>query len=105
MKNQNSTISELEKTLQEIGDKIELLIKQGADAGADVKEDIEEKIKDLKNNKTTLEAELKKGKDLVMREYRERSQDFKPKLEESKGLLKDGLRQIGLAIKTLIAKR
>lgn len=105
MKNQNSAIGDIEKTLQEIGDKIEVLIKQGADAGSDVKEDIEAKIKDLKSNKTTLEAELRKGKDLLKREYEERTKDFKPKLEESKVLLKEGLKQIGQAVLTLFAKK
>jgi len=105
MGNQNSATGDIEKTLREIGDKIEELVKKGADAGIEAKEDIEAKIKELRENKTTLEAELKKGKELLEREFKERTNGFKPKLEESKGFLKEGLRQIGLAIKTLISKR
>lgn len=105
MDKQNSTTQDIEKTLREIGDKIEVLVKKGAEAGLEVKKDVEVKIQELKDNKTTLEKELKKGKALVEREYRERSEDFKPKFEESKSLLIDGLKQIGKAIQTLIAKK
>ncbi|PZX52613.1 hypothetical protein [Algoriphagus chordae] len=105
MEEKKSTTQDIEKVLQEIGDKIEELVKKGADAGMDAKEDIEKKIKDLKENKTTLEAEFKKGKDILEREFKERSEDFKPKLEESKGLFKEGLKQIGLAFKALFGKK
>jgi hypothetical protein len=80
-------------------------VQKGADAGLDVKDEIEKKIKDLKENKTTLEAEFKKGRDILEREFKERTDDIKPNLEESKGLFKDGLKQIGLAFKALFAKK
>ncbi|SFU03093.1 hypothetical protein SAMN04489724_3454 [Algoriphagus locisalis] len=105
MEEKKSTTQDIEKVLKEIGDKIEELVKKGAEAGSDAKEDIERKIQDLKDNKTTLEAEFKKGKEILEREFRERTDDFKPKLEESKGFLKEGLKQIGLAIKTLLGKK
>jgi phosphosulfolactate synthase (CoM biosynthesis protein A) len=105
MDNKKSATQDIEKTLREIGDKIEELVKKGAEAGLEVKKEVEEKIQELKDNKTTLEKELKKGKAMVEREYRERSEDFKPKFEESKGLFLDGLKQIAKAIQTLLAKK
>tara|TARA_R110002020_G_C15809553_1_gene732019 strand:+ start:235 stop:558 length:324 start_codon:yes stop_codon:yes gene_type:complete len=105
MEEKKSTTQDIEKVLKEIGDKIEELVKKGADAGLDAKEDIEKKIQELKDNKTTLEAEFKKGKEILEREFKERTEDFKPKLEESKGFLKEGLKQIGLAIRTLFGKK
>lgn len=105
MEEKKSTTQDIEKVLKEIGDKIEELVKKGADAGLDAKEDIEQKIKDLKENKTTLEAEFRKGKEILEREYHERKEDFKPKFEESKGFFKEGLKQIGLAFKALLSKK
>ena len=105
MSEKKSTTQDIEKVLKEIGEKIEELVKKGAEAGLDAKDEIEKKIKDLKENKTTLEAEFKKGKEILEREYRERTEEMKPNLEESKGLFKDGLRQIGLAFKALFAKK
>lgn len=105
MADKNSSIKDIEKVLQEIGDKIEDLVKKGADAGAEVKEDIEKKIKDLKENKTTLEAELKKGKDLLEKEFKERKEEFEPKIKESKGFLKEAFNQLGLAFKALFGNK
>lgn len=104
MEEKKSTTQDIEKVLKEIGDKIEELVKKGADAGSDAKDEIEKKIKDLKENKTTLEAEFKKGKEILEREFKERTDDIKPKLEVSKGFLKEGLKQIGLAFKALFGK-
>jgi ElaB/YqjD/DUF883 family membrane-anchored ribosome-binding protein len=105
MEEKKSTTQDIEKVLNEIGDKIEELVKKGAEAGSDAKDEIEKKINDLKENKTTLEAEFKKGKEILEREFKERTDDFKPKLEESKGLFKEGLKQIGLAFKALFANK
>lgn len=105
MEEKKSTTQDIEKVLKEIGDKIEELVKKGAEAGLDAKDEIEQKIKDLKENKTTLEAEFRKGKEILEREFNERKDDLKPKLEESKGLFKEGLKQIALAFKTLFRKK
>lgn len=105
MAEKKSTTQDIEKVLKEIGDKIEELVKKGAEAGTDAKEEIDKKIKDLKENKTSLEAEFKKGKEILEREFKERTDDFKPKLEESKGLFKEGIKQIGLALKALFGKK
>ncbi|PZX59717.1 hypothetical protein LV84_00926 [Algoriphagus ratkowskyi] len=105
MTEKKSTTQDIEKVLKEIGDKIEELVKKGADAGMDAKDEIEKKIKDLKDNKTTLEAEFKKGKEILEKEFKERTDDFKPNFQESKGLFKDGLKQIALAFQALFAKK
>lgn len=105
MEDKKSTLGDIEKVLGEIGDKIEELVKKGADAGSEVKEDIEKKIKELKENKTTLEAELKKGKELLEKEFKERKEEFEPKLEESKGFFKEGIKQFGKALKALFGKK
>lgn len=105
MENNKSTTQEIEEVLLEIGGKIEELIRKGAEAGADVKEEIEKKIKDLKENKTSLEEELQKGKELLEREFKEKRDQFEPKLEESKGFAKEGLRQFGLALKAIFGSK
>lgn len=105
MGNKKSTTKEIEAVLTEIGSKIEELIKKGAEAGSDVKEDIEQKIKDLKENKTSLEEELRKGKEMLEREFKEKKEELEPKIRESKGFLKEGFRQIGLGIQALFGKK
>lgn len=105
MEEQKSRAKDIESILKEIGDKIEELVKKGAEAGMDVKEDIEKKIQELKENKTTLEEELKKGKAILEREFKERKEDIEPKLKESKGFLKEGIKQFGLALKALFGKK
>jgi replicative DNA helicase len=105
MEEHQSKLKDIEKVLKEIGDKIEELVKKGADAGMDVKDEVEKKIQELKDNKTTLEAELKKGRDLLEREFKERKEDIEPKLKESKGFLLEGLKQFGLAFKALFGKK
>ena len=105
MAKKKSTTQDIEQVLKEIGDKIEELVKKGAEAGSDAKDEIEKKIKELKEDKTSLEAEFKKGKEILEREIKERSDNFKPKLEESKGFFIDGLKQIALAFKALFGKK
>lgn len=105
MEEHQSKAKDIEKVLKEIGDKIEELVKKGADAGMDVKDEIEKKIQELKDNKTTLEAEFKKGRDLLERELRERKEDIEPKLKESRFFLMEGFKQFGLAIKALFDKK
>lgn len=105
MEKQKSGIQDIEKTLQEVGKKIEELIAKGAEAGSDVKEEIEKKIADLKENKTSLEDELRKGKEMLEREFKEKKEEMEPRLKESKGFFLEGFRQIGLAFKSLFAKK
>jgi predicted nuclease with TOPRIM domain len=105
MKNKKSTTQDIEDVLQEIGNKIEALIQKGAEAGADVREEIEQKIKDLKDNKTSLEEELRKGKEMLEREFQEKKEELEPRIQESKGFMKEGFKQIFLGIKALFGKK
>lgn len=104
MEKKKTTTEEIEEVLQEIGKKIEELVEKGKEAGVDVKEEIEKKIKDLKENKTSLEEELKKAKELLKKEYEEKKEEIEPRLKESKGFVLEGLRQLGLAFKSLFGK-
>ena len=105
MEEEKSKSKEIELVLKEIGDKIEELIRKGADAGMDVKEEVEKKIQELKDNKTTLEEELKKGKALLEKEFRDRKEQIDPKLHESKEFFNEGMKQFGLAIKALLGTK
>lgn len=105
MEEKKSTAQDIENVLREIGEKLEELVKKGAEAGLEAKEEIEKKIQDLKENKTTLEEEFRKGKDILEREFQEKKTEFEPKYQESKGFFKEGLRQLGLAFKTLFGNK
>lgn len=105
MEDQRSGISDIEKTLQEVGKKIEELIAKGTEAGGEVKEEIEKKISELRENKTTLEEELKKGKEMLEREFKEKKEEYEPRLKESKGFFLEGFRQLGLAFKSLFSNK
>lgn len=105
MEENKSTAREIENVLREIGEKIEELVRKGADAGMEAKDEIEKKIQDFKDNKTTLEEEFKKIKEILEHEYREKKEEFEPKFQESKGFFKESLRQLGLAFKTLFGNK
>ncbi len=105
MEERKSTAQDIENMLKEIGEKLEELVKRGAEAGMEAKEEIEKKIQDLKDNKTTLEDEFRKGKDILEREFQEKKDEFDPKFQESKSFFKEGLRQLGLAFRTLFGKK
>ncbi len=104
MKKENNTIEDIEAVLQEIGEKIEILIQKGAEAGQEAAEEIEKKISELKENKTTLEEELKKAKDILSKEFKDTKERLDPRMEESKEHLYEGLKQIGLALRALFLK-
>ena len=70
-----------------------------------VKEEIEQKIADLKSKKTSLEEELQKAKAWVEKEFEEKRKEFEPRIEESKGFFKESLKQLALAFKSLFGKK
>lgn len=105
MENKKSISKEIEEALVEIGEKIEQLIKHASDVGADAKEEIQRKIEDLQLNKTSLEKEFRKGKQLIEREIKERRGELEPRLQESKFFLKEGIRQFGLALKAFLGSK
>jgi hypothetical protein len=105
MEDQKSKIKEIEKVLKEIGNKIEELVKKGAEAGVDAVGEIDKKIQELRANKTTLEEEFKKGKALLEKEFNARKNVMEPNLKESKVFFKEGLKQFGMAIKALLGEK
>ena len=72
MEAKKTGFEEVESILRDIGTKIEELIEKGTQAGGEAKVEIEKKIDDLKEKRTTLEAEFKKGKEKTI----ERSTGF-----------------------------
>lgn len=96
---------EIEEVLIEIGEKIEQLIKHASDIGEDAKEEIQKKIDDLQLNKTWLEKEFRRGKRLVEREIKEKKEELQPRLQESKFFLKEGIRQLSLALKAFLGSK
>ncbi|PRY89145.1 hypothetical protein [Mongoliibacter ruber] len=105
MSDKKSGFDEVESLLQEIGAKIEELIEKGKEAGGEVKEDIENKINDLRDEKTTLEKEFKKGKAKVEKLYKEKKEEYEPQLSESAVHFKEGFKQILEGIRTLLGSK
>ncbi|XOV93782.1 MAG: hypothetical protein ACFHWX_03530 [Bacteroidota bacterium] len=58
-----ATKGQVEEILSELGKKIDILIKETKNAGGDVRDDIEERIKELKKRKSKLEEDFKSYKD------------------------------------------
>jgi hypothetical protein len=104
MSERKNTTQELEEVLQEVGLKIEELLKKGAEAGAELKTEIEKKVMDLRESKTSIEEELRKAKEILEKEYQDRKDHLEPRFEESKVLMKGGLNQIIEGIKILFGK-
>ena len=104
MSERKTTTQDLEEILQEIGLKIEELLKKGTEAGAGLKDELEKKVIELKENKTSLEAELQKAKKIMEREYQDQLDRLEPRFEESKGLVKEGLEQLFDGIKVLFGR-
>jgi ElaB/YqjD/DUF883 family membrane-anchored ribosome-binding protein len=99
-----SGFEEVESLLQDIGTKIEQLIEKAADAGGDAKVELEKKIRDLREKKTTIEEELKKGKSKVETLYNSKKTEIEPNLKKSQKHFKNAFKQLGEAFKVLIKK-
>jgi cytochrome c556 len=102
MSDKKTGFEEVESLLQDIGTKIEQLIEKGTNAGGEAKEEIEKKIKDLKEKRTTLEDEFKKGKEKVEKLYKD---EVEPNFQESKEHFKESFRQLLEGIKTLLGQK
>ncbi|MFN3802931.1 hypothetical protein [Belliella pelovolcani] len=99
-----SGFEEVESLLQDIGTKIEQLIEKAADAGGDAKVELEKKIRDLRERKTTVEEEFKKGKSKVETLYNSKKTEIEPNLKKSQKHFKNAFKQLGEAFKVLIKK-
>ncbi|NHE59110.1 hypothetical protein [Cyclobacterium plantarum] len=102
MEKKKSGFEEIEKMLQEIGSKIEVLIEKGTKATGEASEEIEKKIKELRKNKEKLEKELHEKKAKFEEKYKSNRGNAKPFLEESFFHLKQSVRSLINAINELL---
>lgn len=84
-----NTKGQVEEILAELGKKIDLLIVETKNAGGDVRDDIEERIKELKSRKSKLESEFKA--------YKDKNDD---KWQEIKNHLVTAVQELKLAVET-----
>lgn len=104
MAEKKTGFEEVEALLQDIGTKIEELIEKGKEAGGEAKDDIEEKIKDLREKRTTIEDEFQKGKEKVQKLYKEKKGEMEPSLSASLEHFKDGFKELMEGVKKLLGK-
>lgn len=83
------TKGQVEEILAELGKKIDVLIKETKDASGEVRDDIEDKIKDLKSRKSKLENDFKS--------YKDKNED---KWQEIKHHLVTAIQELRLAVET-----
>ncbi len=84
-----SNKGQIEEILAELGKKIDLLIVETKNAGDDVRDDIEERIKELKKRKSKLESDYKS--------YKDKNDD---KWQEIKQHLISAVQELKLAVET-----
>jgi len=102
MEKKNTGFDEIEKMLQEVGNKIETLIEKGTKATGEASEEIEKKIKDLRQNKEKLEKEFKEKKAKFEEKYQSKSSNAKPFLEDSIAHFKQGIKSLVHAINEML---
>ena len=83
------TKGQVEEILSELGKKIDLLIQETKSAGGEVRDDIEDRIKDLKKRKSRLESDF--------RAYKDKNDD---KWQEIKQHLVTAVHELKLAVET-----
>jgi len=98
MEKKRSGFDEIEKMLQEIGGKIDLLIEKGTRATGEVSEEIEKKIAELHSKKEKLEKELHEKKSTFEEKYRGKKGNAQPFLDESLDHFKQSVRSLINAI-------
>ncbi|SHN24490.1 hypothetical protein SAMN04488057_11371 [Cyclobacterium lianum] len=102
MEKKKSGFEEIEKMLQEIGNKIEVLIEKGTKATGEASDEIEKKIKELHKNKEKLEKELKEKKAKFEEQYKGKKGNARPFFEESLLHFKQSVRSLISAINELM---
>ena len=83
------TKGQVEEILSELGKKIDVLIQETKSAGGEVRDDIEDRIKDLKKRKSKLESDF--------RAYKDKNDD---KWQEIKQHLVTAVHELKLAVET-----
>jgi ribosome recycling factor len=81
------------------------LIALGANASGELREDIEKKIHDLKNKKTSLEEEFRKGKERMEKVYQEKMVEMDPNLKKAKKHIKNAILHFAAALKILFNRK
>ncbi|GGZ29528.1 hypothetical protein GCM10007049_23450 [Echinicola pacifica] len=102
MATNNKSFDEVEKLLQEIGNKIEELITKGAEMTGDAKVEVEKKIDELKGEKDGLEGEFKRRKREFEEKYQQHKESISPMLEKSREHFLAALKELKDAVKTLL---
>lgn len=98
MERKSSGFDEIEKMLQEVGSKIEILIEKGTKATGEASEEIEKKIQELRLKKEKLEKELKEKKISFEEKYQGKKGNAQPFLDESLAHFKQSIRSLVQAI-------
>lgn len=104
MSEKKTGFEEVEAILQDIGTKIEELIEKGKEVGGEAKVEIEKKVKDLKEKRTTLEDEFQKGREKVEKLYYEKKEEMEPNLSASAEHFKEGFKEILEGVRKLLGK-
>jgi phage host-nuclease inhibitor protein Gam len=102
MSKKSTGFEEIEKMLQEVGSKIEVLIEKGTKATGEASDEIEKKIKDLRRNKEKLEKEFREKKAKFEDKYQNNSSSAKPFLDDSLDHFKQGIKSLLHALSELI---
>jgi adenine specific DNA methylase Mod len=97
-----NAFDDIEKILQDIGSKIEVLIEKGAEASVELRDDIEEKIQQLKREKNSLEKEYEEKKSYFEEKYKGKKDEMEPKFKESIKHVKEAFQSLANAINALM---
>ena len=93
---------DIERILQDIGSKIEILIEKGAEASVGLRSDIEEKIQKLRSDKEKLEKEFEEKKSYFEEKYKNKKEEMDPKFKESISHVKAAFQSLTNAINALL---
>lgn len=97
-----NAFDDIETILQDIGSKIEVLIKKGAEASVELRDDIEEKIQQLKREKDSLEKDFEEKKSHFEDKYKGKKEEMEPKFQESMKHVKEAFQSLANAINALM---
>lgn len=97
-----NAFDDIEKILQDIGSKIEVLIEKGAEASVELRDDIEEKVQKLRTEKDKLEKEFEEKKSHFEEKYKDKKEEMEPKFKESIKHIKEAFQSLANAINALM---
>ncbi|MFY0606165.1 MAG: hypothetical protein JXR10_05590 [Cyclobacteriaceae bacterium] len=86
----DNTKGQVENILAELGKKIDVLIEEAKHAGADVRDDLEEKIQKLKKKKEKIEVDFE--------DYKDKNED---KWQDAKSHLSQALNELVKAVEAV----